>query len=224
MRKVLLAAMALALVAALVGAGTYAYFTDTQYSTLNVFTAGTLDLQLRGGTQNGDDVIGTWTSPAGWKPGDIVSGTLECNNKGSVDAKHIYFYFQNLSHDGKGDGSNLMNAIIVKTLKERFNAVTTGNQASTIEEQLHSMGGANGDGILTLAEFAGWAAGYYTIDDQSGDGIVIAGGNQWDYDLIIEFEFDPNAGDLYQGDTCQFDLKLVATQNSPTDGMIKLHQ
>ncbi|MGB9793091.1 MAG: hypothetical protein ACPLTR_11055, partial [Thermacetogeniaceae bacterium] len=82
------------------------------------------------------------------------------------------------------------------------------------------------DGVLTLAEFAGWANGwfgYYTYDDQSGDGIVLAPGDQRDYDLILTFTFDPNAGNEYQGDTYSFGIVANATQNSPTDGLVKLH-
>lgn len=232
MKKILISILAVAIVAALIGAGSFAYFTDTETSTLNVFTAGSLDLALQGGTQNpadADSVIATWESPDGWAPGDPLTGTLMCTNEGSVAAQHIYFYFQNVAYNGGLDGSNLMDKIIVTGITERFtNTVTdadtvTGNQALKIEQQLTSYGGANGDNILTLKELANWGPGYYTWDDQSGDNILLAAGDKADYDLIFTFEFDSSAGDIYQGDTCGFDLRCVATQNSLTDGMIALH-
>lgn len=223
-KKILAAVVGLMLVAALAGAGTFAYFSDTETSSNNTFTAGTLDMALSndglfGGT---DSVTGTWVSPANWAPGEEVSATLHFTNKGSVASPHIYFKFENLRPNGNGDGSNLANKIIVSELKERFNGVTTGNQAAYIDGQV-----GNRDGVLTLAEFAGFANGwygYYTFDDQSRDGVVLGPNDQKDYDLILKLTFDPSAGNEYQGDTFSFDLTANATQNSPTDGLIKLHQ
>lgn len=214
--------LAAILVIGLVGAGTFAYFSDSAQSTGNSFTSGTLDMELQGGTQNGDSVIGTWVSPANWAPGQSVSAALEFNNKGTINSNHVYFMFSSLHNDATGDGSNMMNAIIVTNLQERFNGVTTSNQAATIDSQV-----GNHDGILTLAEFLGFANGwygYYTYDDKSGDGVVLAANNQWDYDLILGFTFDAGAGNNYQGDSCSFSLTANATQNSPTEGLVCLHQ
>ena len=52
MKKILMSLMTIALVIGLVGAGTVAYFSDTETSTGNTFTAGTLDLNLDGGNVN----------------------------------------------------------------------------------------------------------------------------------------------------------------------------
>jgi len=219
--RILSIILALGLVIAVVSAGAWAYFDDVETSTDNTFTSGSFDMILHGGTQDGDSVIGTWVSPSNWSPGETLYAELNFTNNGSIDAMHIYFQFTDFTCDDKGDGSNFADVIIVKTLKERFNGVETGNLAGYIDSQV-----GNNDGVLTLQEFAGWAVnwyGYYTFDDVSGDGILLAAGNHWDYQLILEFEFDPNAGNEYQGDTCQFTLVARATQNSPTDGMIPLH-
>ena len=48
MRKILFSALALALVLGLAGAGTLAYFSDTETSSGNTFAAGTLDLKVDG--------------------------------------------------------------------------------------------------------------------------------------------------------------------------------
>ena len=48
MRKILFSLMTLVLVVGMVGAGAFAYFNDTETSTGNTFTAGTLDLQVNG--------------------------------------------------------------------------------------------------------------------------------------------------------------------------------
>ena len=54
MRKLLLSMLATFLVIGLVGAGTYAWFQDTETSTENTFTAGTMDLKIR----DQDEVFG----------------------------------------------------------------------------------------------------------------------------------------------------------------------
>jgi predicted ribosomally synthesized peptide with SipW-like signal peptide len=196
--------------------GSFAYFSDVRTSTGNTFTGGNMILYLAGGTQNGNSVIGTWVSPSNWAPGDSFTSTLQCTNLGSVGAQHLWFMFYNLY-----DPSGFMGQIIVTNIQERFNTVTTGNQAHTIATQV----GDHAD-PLTLAEFVGWMTnsyGYYTVDDQSSpcDNLVVAGGNHWDYDLILTFQFAPAS--TLQGATCSFDMQIQATQMSDTGSAICLH-
>lgn len=50
--------LAIGIAAAMLGAGTFAYFSDTETSSGNTFTAGTIDLTLtesRGGTNHFDE-------------------------------------------------------------------------------------------------------------------------------------------------------------------------
>lgn len=76
MKKILMSLMAIGLVVGLVGAGTMAYFSDTETSTGNTFTAGTLDIAL--GTSS-------WSADFdNMKPGDTVTFTLPVNNEGSL--------------------------------------------------------------------------------------------------------------------------------------------
>lgn len=220
-KKMLLSVLIIGVVATAAGAGTWAAFSDTGYTRGNTFTAGTLDMFLTDDDETEQNsVSATWKSPAAFKPGDEFEKTLHFTNKGTVDAHHIYFYLENVQNNDRGDGSNLMDAIVITSITERFNDVTTTNYASTIENAV-----GDGDGELTLAEFCNWGPGYYTYDDQNdaSDDIVIAGGDQDDYDFILKFKFKEEAGNEYQGDSCSFDIKATATQNSPTDGMVCLH-
>jgi len=80
MKRILVSLMAIALVSALIGGGIYAYFSDIETSAGNVFTAGTLDLNLDGGNTNVvkftvDDV----------KPGANGGGTWTVANVGNMD-------------------------------------------------------------------------------------------------------------------------------------------
>ncbi len=89
MKKILGLTVAALLVMALVGGGTWAYFSDVETSTGNTFAAGTLDLKLTGGTQAIDSVTATWVTPADWKPGETISGTLTLDNVGTIDMTKV---------------------------------------------------------------------------------------------------------------------------------------
>ena len=73
MKKIVGLTLALVLVIGLVGAGTYAYFSDTESSTGNTLTAGTLDLNIDGG-----DIAVTTFDVSDVAPGDngTASSTL----------------------------------------------------------------------------------------------------------------------------------------------------
>jgi predicted ribosomally synthesized peptide with SipW-like signal peptide len=89
MKRILLSLMTIALVSALIGGGVYAYFSDTETSTGNTFTAGTLDLNLDGGNTN---VVKFTVSDV--KPGDNSGGTWTVANVGSIAG---YLDLENIS-------------------------------------------------------------------------------------------------------------------------------
>ena len=79
MKKILGLTVAALLVIGLVGGGTWAYFSDTETSTGNILTAGTLDLNVDGG----DIAVTTLNVPATY-PGDTGSGSTTLLNSGSI--------------------------------------------------------------------------------------------------------------------------------------------
>jgi spore coat-associated protein N len=72
MKRILISFMTMALVGALVGGGVYAYFSDTETSAGNTFTAGTLDLTVDGA----NPWASTKITVANMKPGS--SGAVDC--------------------------------------------------------------------------------------------------------------------------------------------------
>jgi predicted ribosomally synthesized peptide with SipW-like signal peptide len=78
-KKILISLMTIAMMAALIGGGVFAYFNDVETSTGNTFTAGTLDLNLDGGNTN---VVKFTVSNV--KPGDSGGGTWTVANVGSI--------------------------------------------------------------------------------------------------------------------------------------------
>lgn len=75
------------------GAGTWAYFEDTESSAGNTIDAGTLDLTVSDDDEGfGDGVSGTWTV-SNAVPGDSVMADLTLRNEGSVSADHVEIDF-----------------------------------------------------------------------------------------------------------------------------------
>jgi len=89
-KKMLLSVLIIGVVAVSAGAGTWAFFSDTETSVSNSFTAGTLDLVLTGGDQAGDSVTDTFDTPDYWAPGEDYTGEiLTVSNAGTIDAATV---------------------------------------------------------------------------------------------------------------------------------------
>ena len=82
MKKILGLTIAALLVMALVGGGTWAYFSDPETSTDNSLTAGTLDLNINGG-----NTAVTTFSATNVAPGDSGSGSSVLANVGSLSGE-----------------------------------------------------------------------------------------------------------------------------------------
>jgi predicted ribosomally synthesized peptide with SipW-like signal peptide len=90
-RKIPIGFLIVGLVAALAAAGLYAYFSDTETSSGNTFTAGTLDLKMQVDTVWGDDGVAyaRW-SGSNMAPGDILgSATIRLKEFGTILADHL---------------------------------------------------------------------------------------------------------------------------------------
>jgi predicted ribosomally synthesized peptide with SipW-like signal peptide len=81
MKRLLYLILALLVAAGMAGAGTWAYFQDTEASTGNNFAAGTLDLKVGG--QDDPNVPVTFNL-SNLKPGDSSSATVNLSNAGSI--------------------------------------------------------------------------------------------------------------------------------------------
>ena len=79
MKKILMSLLTIAMVSALITGGTMAYFSDEEEVGQNVFTAGTLELEI---SSNPTPIPFTITN---MKPGDTERLTLKLKNVGSID-------------------------------------------------------------------------------------------------------------------------------------------
>ncbi|WP_243864319.1 CalY family protein [Paenibacillus castaneae] len=215
-KNLLLSVGSLALGVALVTGAIFSDFSSSGEVKDNKFTAGTLTMDL-GDAAN----TAKWVSPENWAPGEEITSTLNIKNTGNVDAHHIYFGFKDVNNGGGFNNVNLLDKIIVTSITETVDGVATGvDSAPSIDSQI-----GNGDGVLTLKEFSDFMQngyGYYTVDD-SGDGAILKAGDEDEYSLTLTLKFANDAGNDYQGTTAGFTLMVNATQNSPTDGLIDIH-
>jgi len=84
-KKILLSVLIIGLVAAVTGAGTWAQFSDTEKSTGNTLTAGTMNLKLSTDGTDYSNRISSYTV-SGLYPNDKGTiGTIYAKNEGSVD-------------------------------------------------------------------------------------------------------------------------------------------
>lgn len=94
-KTILMSVLMIGVVAIAAGAGTMAYFSDTETSSGNTFTAGTLDLKLSNDGATWDDgATATWETPDNWAPGETYTNTIYVNNSGSTDGMLLLIDFQ----------------------------------------------------------------------------------------------------------------------------------
>ncbi len=80
MKKILLSLLGIIVVIGLVGLGAFAWFSDVETSNGNIFTAGTLDLNIDGGNTN----VVKFTV-ANMRPGNQPKGSYNLKNVGTIN-------------------------------------------------------------------------------------------------------------------------------------------
>lgn len=106
MKTILSAIFTVALVSVLVGAGTFAYYTDTEMSGDNTFTSGTMDLVLTDGQPNPN---AQWTISNGAPGADVVGadGDIRIHSLGTINADNVEIAFSfDKYEDDNGDGDD----------------------------------------------------------------------------------------------------------------------
>lgn len=217
-RKVLASLLVIAVVAGLVGAGTWAFFSDTGESTGNTFTAGTLILELANeGGSWGEGVTATWQSPPGWAPGDELTNRIWLRNVGSVDGQVAYGDWAN---PDCGGGANLLDVTEVTEMTDSLDSFS-----ANYVDLFVGVYDQNADGKLSLYELivgdsfwpgstSPWEEAFFTEGgdpwSEGGEPLLPAGGAP--FGIGMTFKFMEDAGDEYQGASCTFDLILKVTQ------------
>ncbi|MGB9960136.1 MAG: TasA family protein [Candidatus Bathyarchaeales archaeon] len=147
-KKILAAIVVIGLLGFALGWGTYSYFSDTETSSGNTFTAGTLDLKVNGV----DDPLPVFFNVGNVKPGDSDSEDIILSNAGSLAGK-AYVHFKNVVDN---EGSNpepetagkLSNSLYIKVLVG--DNVKAEGYLSAIACASHELGTIAGGDTLTV--------------------------------------------------------------------------
>ena len=206
--KILLSVASIAAAAALVIGATFAFFSDEETSSNNVFATGTLDLVLCDDDENvsecptldegpEDSVTATWTGTDMVPGGSEVSGTLTLGNNGSIDGNHVDIQFSNsITQSGVLPGSATTNDL------DQYLEVTTLTYDSA--DLLPSVTDTNGNSRIDLADLAA----------QSGNDLVnldgiLAGDSK---DLVMGVTLHSSAPNDLQGDSVDTTLTVTLQQ------------
>jgi spore coat-associated protein N len=195
MKKILGLGIAALLIMAMVGGGTWAYFVDTETSSGNLLTAGTLNLGVAnvGSSNPTGSTTATWTSPSGWKPGDNISAVLYVKNSGTIAMSSVNVTFSAIFTDGTPSSVSGYNQLLT----------TTGNFTKMVNVLSATWNGVDVPAITGQ-----------TLDYLMTAGSINLGAlaNGTEYPLFINWKFDPTATNACQGDSANITLTLTANQ------------
>lgn len=89
-KNIMLSMISVFVVLSLVAGGTYAYFSNSAISTINVFASGTLDLKLANGSASFSDNVTASFGGAALSPNSCLPvSVLNIKNTGTVASNHI---------------------------------------------------------------------------------------------------------------------------------------
>jgi predicted ribosomally synthesized peptide with SipW-like signal peptide len=201
-RKILFSVMTIALVGALVGVGVHAYFSDTETSPGNTFTAGTLDLEV--------DSENPWTSTpitvTCMEPGATSNSVnITAENIGCLDGD---LFMRLTAVTDSGNVTTEPECVAESGTWTNPSGPCNGNTpVDDVSTQitLHcSCGGSPVSGIdgvtLAIAEDT-WSS---KIADLTENGTAT---------ITISATFNSGAGNEYQGDQSTFTIELYLAQD-----------
>jgi len=199
-KKILVSMMLIGLVSALAGAGLYAYFSDTETSEDNIFSAGTINISLEQSP----------TLPVVFKnmaPGDTAEGTITIRNIGSL-AGHLYATASYEEADNTYSTEDTVDksadefAKMLIILSYKYNGIEIKGQIPDVD----------GDGRTTIYDMVNdrnFAFQEDGIKWYSYDSNFVSGETATFY---LQVQFDPAAGNEYQNDGISLDFGFLLKQ------------
>lgn len=233
MRRVLLSVMAIGIVGILAGAGTLAYFSDTETSGGNTFTADIFDADLKLDDDNEGPSDGVTASLyiIGWNPSETYRGWISLHNAGTELAPSTIMHWEVADSGGEtpeaeleanpgNDVNDLSSQIIIEHMRYGWQGPPpTDYPPADIVPQIKDNLGILASENLTVANLhcenidLEEMMRIYFYEEEGHPPASHPGmeGGQTDY-LVIDFLFDPSAGNEYQGDVCTADITFTIYQ------------
>jgi spore coat-associated protein N len=184
MKKILISLVMVVLAAGLIGGGVYAAFSNTETSTDNLLSSGTLDLK----TNDSDGVSQTFYS-GNLKPGDSIGpAKLSLRNTGTLNASALDIAFSYIKRDG-AQPSDVKLVGIDKTADEYASQVLVVTLTRETQNLLSLIMDQNNNGNIDLYDLSRTSL--------TGLGGIYAGQSK---NFTVKFTIDPNTGNEFQGD------------------------
>ncbi len=212
MNKLLTSLLMIIIATSLVATGTYAYFSDTEVSTDNTFTAGTFDLTV---DEANDPDVTTKVTLEDMAPGDWESiGPIELKNVGTIDGI-ADLHFNNVVDEE--DGIDSETGVYAGSSDSEFTEDPTG-AVYDISNQIWVDVWFDGDqdGVLEDGELI-YADGEVTLNELEDVDFDIGNLPAGDTaDLYLSFHLDSSTDNTYQGDCTTFDIEFTMHQDTDT--------
>lgn len=241
-KRIVLSSLSLISSVALVAGATFAFFSDTETSSGNTFTAGTLDLKV-----NDHDVVGTLVTLTAKPSEDTQPEIIELKNIGT-NGGIADLHFTNVVNTG---GTNTEPECIAENGSWTspngpcVSPIAVADDVSTqigvdigydldgngtVEEDEYLIwtdGGASGDiepGELAWGDNLDPHNIVATLDELNSESfdlgyLVGAGPGAGPRTLILSFHLDGDTGNQYQGDVSTFDIKFTLHQPNATPNL-----
>jgi len=197
-KQILFSILTIGIMAAFLSGGTFAYFIDTETSSNNTFTAGTLDITLSS--------WGSWDFPFdNMAPGDITDLQRKLiTSTGTLTPDHLEIQIttSNFIDGGIGPGND-EDAFEKQIEVTRLHIQNKGGGG--FNNLLSLITDDDGDGVISLYDLEE----YGVIDDISLTNNEMV--------FKVEFKFVTNAGNEYQGDSIDIDFAFGAAQVTGQD-------
>jgi predicted ribosomally synthesized peptide with SipW-like signal peptide len=209
-KKILGLAIAIVLIIGAVAGATWAYFSDTEDTSDNVFTAGTLQLKLSDNDETDQDgVTASWYN-TNMAPGDSCSGWVKLKNSGTLAADHVEISFANTVNDvvypnPSENDDDISDSLIVTGMTYGTTNFLEQTTPGTFDNTYIEAADSNNDDIITLYELNG-----VTIDDLTE--VPSANGTDFvEFDMTVQL--DPATGDGNQGDSVTTVITFTLNQD-----------
>lgn len=206
MKKIFGLTLAALLITGIIGGATFAYFSDTESSTGNTLTAGTLDLNIDGG-----DIAITTFNVSTAAPGDSGSGSSTLTNAGTM-AGELDIATSAITNTGAASGSTEYgddsgdlgaSAQIAMYLDiDQSGTWNAGDVGLMSDGTTYAFPTALDYDIINAYDTETWNAVVADMAASAAD------------DIIVNWQVPTGAGNAIQGDSVSFDITFVLEQSA----------
>lgn len=195
---------------AIMGAATFAFFSDVGTSSGNIFNSGTLDMLLSDNNETDqNNVSGTWGLASA--PGDTFDSTLNIKNSGSVAANHVELAFGNVVTDAIGAPGSTTTTPMDTVIEITTLQWDSDGNGSTETDLLALVSDSNGNTIKDLDDLEN-----RNVDGSNDfDNVAFGGTQSVNHGLRIAGRLHPTlTTNEHQGDSVNMTLDVTMNQDA----------